>query len=651
MLSPGTQVGSYTIVEYIASGGMAMVYKAQHTRFGDVVAVKVMLPHLAQKPNARYRFEQEAYVQRQLEHPNIVRVFDVAEVADSLAMIMEYVDGPTMEQWLEANPGPKSDAETLSLLGPVLDAVAYAHKREVVHRDLKPANILMSQRQDGTYDPKVTDFGLVKVLAESGGGLTQAGTVMGTAPYMAPEQWAGKTQVDPRADVFALGMICWRIKRGELPVDPQDNIALSELYTARRSIPRLESRLNAPVARALSIRAEERPIAAGALQEFILGRGAPSRLPATPPSSHPDTLILEPAAGTKTLHTEIEASQETQTVLRIRDRRSSANLGTEIKSPAPTEKGSERVVGSGEFEALTMLTACFGVVMSLLLWILFFYEGMNEGHFDDRFWFEKAIVGLLLIGLTIAIHVLPLGVGLIGLLVHGVVAGTGSLDVLEPENQQKIEAPSKVVWLFALLFSVGMIGYANVEGFEKWDGLYRFSSWFFLPALVLFLNILWFQPWKGGVVRAPIAGAVVTLSFVAVVVAFFAVPKHEALKEDYLFKKPGAHTKGERAGSEEAAEEAAEEAPVRTVEREGELHVWLTDSGEIYLDKKQIRHGDLGSHLKKVASRKPDTRVLLYSDSNLPFTRVKEVIEVMDSFGFEVAISTTPASYGAGWNP
>ena len=92
MLEAGTQVGDYRIVEFIASGGMAMVYKAEHIRFGDVVAVKVMLPHLAQKPKARHRFEQEAYVQRKLDHPHIVKVINVIDIGATLGIVQEYVE-------------------------------------------------------------------------------------------------------------------------------------------------------------------------------------------------------------------------------------------------------------------------------------------------------------------------------------------------------------------------------------------------------------------------------------------------------------------------------------------------------------------------------------------------------------------------------
>jgi|GEM_PF-5143735 len=236
MLSPGTQVGSYTIVEFIASGGMAMVYKAQHTRFGDVVAVKVMLPHLAQKPKARHRFEQEGFVQRQLEHPNIVQVFDVVEVGDSLAMIMEFVEGCTLAEWLELNQGPKTPSEIAPVMVPVLEAMAYAHKREVVHRDLKPANVMMKRLPDGGFQPKVTDFGLVKVLSDTGGDLTRTGTMMGTMPYMAPEQASGAKTIDARADVFALGVMLWQMSFGRLPVDSKNLLAVGDFYAGRSDL-------------------------------------------------------------------------------------------------------------------------------------------------------------------------------------------------------------------------------------------------------------------------------------------------------------------------------------------------------------------------------------------------------------------------------
>jgi len=245
---------------------MAMVYKAQHTRLGSVVAIKVMLANLAQNEKARHRFQQEAYVQHQLDHPNIVKVHDVIDVGQSIGIVMEYVEGPTLEAWLKANTGVKSEAEVMMLMAPVISAMAYSHGREVVHRDLKPANILLHQDADGSFQPKVTDFGLVKVLADSTG-MTRQGTVMGTMPYMSPEQAAGRKGVDARTDIFALGVIWWHMQTGRLPVNPENFHATADFYAGRTPVPQLQGALSGVVAQAMSLDPAGRPANAADLQE------------------------------------------------------------------------------------------------------------------------------------------------------------------------------------------------------------------------------------------------------------------------------------------------------------------------------------------------------------------------------------------------
>ena len=166
MLPPGTRLGSYEIVQSIAAGGMGVVYKAKHVAFGEQVAIKVLLPNLAIKEKIRHRFLQEAHVQRQLSHANIVQVQDVLEQDGQLAMVMEFIEGPTLAEWIEDNPGPQSESVVLQLMNPIVNAIAHAHARKVVHRDLKPANVILAKGPDGDWIPKLTDFGLVKVLED-----------------------------------------------------------------------------------------------------------------------------------------------------------------------------------------------------------------------------------------------------------------------------------------------------------------------------------------------------------------------------------------------------------------------------------------------------------------------------------------------------
>jgi len=239
MLKPGQMLGSYQITAAIAGGGMGMVYRARHQVLGRDAAIKVLLPNLAMKDTVRYRFRQEAYVQAQLQWPGIVSIQDFIQQDDLLAMVMEFVDGPTLDQVLGVErPGPWEPNEVIRVMTPILAAMAYAHRRRVVHRDLKPANVMLD-RAGGPPWPgiaKITDFGLAKLL-EAETGMTVLGSRMGTIPYMAPEQYAGKKEITPAADVYALGMFLYRMLTGELPHDPDDQLTGSQIYLGAQKIP------------------------------------------------------------------------------------------------------------------------------------------------------------------------------------------------------------------------------------------------------------------------------------------------------------------------------------------------------------------------------------------------------------------------------
>jgi len=234
MLERDSTLDKYRILQPIAAGGMGVVYKAEHIHLRRLVAIKVLLPNYALDERTRARFAQEAYVQGQLSHPNIVEVTDFIHIGDVLAFVMRFVDGPSLEQVLQTESGPWPLDKVLQVLRPVVEGVAYAHARGVVHRDLKPANVLLDATIQASMlgTPRITDFGLAKVLATTGG-VTRTGSMLGTVPYMAPEQFAGRSDIDARADVFALSMMFRRMLTGALPVDPNNMIAVTEVYTGR----------------------------------------------------------------------------------------------------------------------------------------------------------------------------------------------------------------------------------------------------------------------------------------------------------------------------------------------------------------------------------------------------------------------------------
>lgn len=262
MLAPGSSIGNYTVVRHLASGGMGVIYEARHATLTQPVAIKVLASNLVASASLRERFKQEALTQGHLIHPNIVRVTDFVE-GDDAAIVMELVRGPSLARLIETiRPVPWAESEVLGMLVPVMEAMAFAHENGVVHRDLKPENILVDL--GGTRPvPKISDFGIAKAL-DVQGVVTQAGTIMGTRPFMSPEQFRGSTDIDARADVFALGMILWFLLAGRLPVDPQNMVQVADLYTGRLKVPEIqnESPVSDAVAglvmRAIALDADER---------------------------------------------------------------------------------------------------------------------------------------------------------------------------------------------------------------------------------------------------------------------------------------------------------------------------------------------------------------------------------------------------------
>ena len=210
-LGPGQVVDRYTVVEKIGRGGMAEVYRVRHNTLGTDYALKVLSLNV---PAIRERLIQEGRVQAQLQHPNIVAVTDVLDVQGSPGLLMQLVKGPSLQDWLRHNRPPLDEA--LRIFGGILDALTEAHRLEIVHRDLKPGNVMLSP-QSGVLEPKVTDFGLAKLLAEqSSPTRTATGLPMGTPAYMSPEQITDAKSVDRRADIFALGCILYELTCGQM---------------------------------------------------------------------------------------------------------------------------------------------------------------------------------------------------------------------------------------------------------------------------------------------------------------------------------------------------------------------------------------------------------------------------------------------------
>lgn len=232
---PPRAVG-YQFIGEIARGGQGVVYRAEQLTTGRAVAVKVLHHHPATGGGsmmARARFLREIQIAASLSHPGIVRLLDSLTLADGRdALIMELIDGVALDEWTENPPG-LTEGERLSLLAEIADALAHAHQRGVIHRDLKPSNILV----DPAGRPRVLDFGVAR-RHETGDGsdrLTLTGEFTGTLAYAAPEQvLRGATTPDVRSDIYALGVIGFRVLTGRLPyeVDGSLDSAIRNILTA-----------------------------------------------------------------------------------------------------------------------------------------------------------------------------------------------------------------------------------------------------------------------------------------------------------------------------------------------------------------------------------------------------------------------------------
>jgi serine/threonine protein kinase len=215
VLQLGTMVERYEVLGLLGQGGLARVYRVRHTQLGTIHALKLLS---LSREGMSERLLLEGRIQAQLRHPNIVNVSDVVQFEGQPGLVIEFVGGPTLEDWLRTE-GPPSIEEALEIFAQIVAAVRAAHQIGVLHRDLKPANVLLEKQASGKFVPKVADFGIAKVAmgistSREAMSRTQNGVAMGTPGYMAPEQFNDAASADARADVFSLGTILYELLTG-----------------------------------------------------------------------------------------------------------------------------------------------------------------------------------------------------------------------------------------------------------------------------------------------------------------------------------------------------------------------------------------------------------------------------------------------------
>jgi serine/threonine protein kinase len=280
-LDPGTMLGKYQIVYRLGSGGMGSVYEAIHTEIAKPVALKTLSPRLASEPRAQARFLREAAAASRLNHPHVVDVNDFGAQGAISFIVMELLRGEDLGALLAREPSGMLVAATADIMLAVCAGVFAAHEAGIIHRDLKPQNIYLARTPLGDVVPKVLDFGISKLLDERmAENLTGTGTVMGTTPYLSPEQVAGHP-VDGRSDQYTLGVILYECVTGRRPHDGDSmfaimrSIADGQFVRPRQLRPDLPPAFEALILRAMGHPPDHRFESVHALGQALLPFASP----------------------------------------------------------------------------------------------------------------------------------------------------------------------------------------------------------------------------------------------------------------------------------------------------------------------------------------------------------------------------------------
>lgn len=256
----GKTILHYRILKEIGKGGMGVVYKAEDTKLHRTVAIKALAAELVGDEKARARFLREARAASAIDHQNICTVYEVNEAEDILFFVMQFVDGKTLKKYIGGRPLPLDQALEFSL--EIADALAEAHRRNVLHRDIKSSNIMLNERNQ----LKILDFGLAKLIklsedpAHQTAELTQVGTPFGTASYMSPEQARGE-RADARSDIFSFGVVMYEMFSGRLPFKGKTSVDVMHAVMHNEPAPLGEGvppRLQQIIAKAMAKNADAR---------------------------------------------------------------------------------------------------------------------------------------------------------------------------------------------------------------------------------------------------------------------------------------------------------------------------------------------------------------------------------------------------------
>lgn len=264
----GTVAGSFKILEEIGEGGMGKVYKGVDTMLDREVAIKVLRPELVSQAHLVDRFRSEAITLAKLNHPNIAMLYAFFQQDQHFFMVMEYVRGETLDKRIRRT-GLLAYDQALKVFLHTLEAIGYAHSMNIVHRDIKPNNVMITESEE----VKVMDFGIARVVGSER--MTREGSMIGTPEYMAPEQIRGQ-DVDPRTDIYALGILLYEMLTGRLPFMNQNQFELMRAHIElpppmpRKYAPHLPESMEAIMLQALAKKKEDRFASAYEFRDAIL---------------------------------------------------------------------------------------------------------------------------------------------------------------------------------------------------------------------------------------------------------------------------------------------------------------------------------------------------------------------------------------------
>jgi eukaryotic-like serine/threonine-protein kinase len=257
----------YEIVRRLGSGGMSDVYLAKDRHLGRQVALKVLHSRLAEDEQFIERFRREASSAAGLSHPNIVQIYDRGEAEGTYYIAMEYLEGRTLKDIIQAH-APLRPEHIVSVSSQILEALRFAHRRDIIHRDIKPHNIIV----DDEGRVKVTDFGIARAGSEAR--MTDTGSILGTAHYLSPEQAAGG-RVEPSSDLYSLGVVMYEMATGRLPFTGDNPVAIAMKHLNEAPVPpgdvnsALPENLEHVILRALGKQPDRRYTTADAFQEDL----------------------------------------------------------------------------------------------------------------------------------------------------------------------------------------------------------------------------------------------------------------------------------------------------------------------------------------------------------------------------------------------